>query len=138
MKAIKISDKLHAELTSVVGQLIAESGQLKTYENAIEVLLHRSILLPPIFLGEVENFLETNKQFGYVTKEEFVKEAVRWFMDNLNRKHNGDSMVKQPRDDGAQTLRPLNSPSQDLIETNQTQSKEPLFKPLQMEVTKHG
>ena len=39
MKAVKISDKLHAELTSVVGQLIAESGQIKTYENAIQALL---------------------------------------------------------------------------------------------------
>ena len=138
MKAIKISDKLHAELTSVVGQLIAESGQLKTYENAIEALLHRSIVLPPKFLGEVENFLETNKQFGYVTKEEFVKEAARWFMDNLNRKHNGDSMVKQLREDCAHTSRPLNSANQDLIETNQAPSKKPLFKPLQMEVNKHG
>lgn len=36
MKAIKISDQLHGELTSVLGQLIAESGQIKTYENAIQ------------------------------------------------------------------------------------------------------
>ena len=77
MKTLKISDKLHAELTSVVGQLIAESCQIKTYENAIEVLLHRSIVLPPKFLVEVENFLEANKQFGYITKEEFVKEGAR-------------------------------------------------------------
>ena len=56
MKAIKISDQLHAELTSVVGQLIAESGKTKTYENAIEALLHRSIVMPPKFIVEVEDF----------------------------------------------------------------------------------
>jgi hypothetical protein len=42
MKTLKISDQLHAELTSVVGQIIVESGKTKTYENAIEALLHRS------------------------------------------------------------------------------------------------
>jgi hypothetical protein len=105
MKAIKISEKSHTELTSLVGQLTAESGQIKTYENAIEALLHRSIILPPKFLVEVEAFLETNKQFGYITKEEFVREAVRWFMDNLNRKHKGDSMVEQLRDDCTKTAR---------------------------------
>jgi hypothetical protein len=138
MKAIKISDQLHAELTSVVGQLIAESGKIKTYENAIEALLHRSIVLPPKFVVEVEDFLETNKQFGYINKEEFVREAARWFMDNLNREHKGGSMFKQLRDDCAQTSRPLNSASQNLIEPNRAPSKEPLFKPLQMEVDKHG
>jgi hypothetical protein len=123
MKAIKISDKSHAELTSLVGQLTAESGQIKTYENAIEALLHRSIVLPPKFLLEVENFLETNKQFGYISKEEFVREAVRWFIDNLNRRHKGDSMVEQLHDDRTQTSGALNSSSQDSFETNQAQSK---------------
>ena len=58
MKTLKISDQTHAELTKIAGQLTAESGKIKTYEEAIEALLHRSILLPPELLGEVVAFLE--------------------------------------------------------------------------------
>lgn len=39
MKTLKISDQNHARLTKVVGQLIAKSGKINTYENAISVLL---------------------------------------------------------------------------------------------------
>lgn len=87
MKTIKISDQTHAELTRIAGQLTAESGKIKTYEDAIEALLHKSALLPPELLSKVEAFLEKNKQFGYLTKEEFLKDAARSFMEQLNRKH---------------------------------------------------
>ena len=138
MKTLKISDQLHTELTSIVGQLISESGKIKTYENANEAPLHRSIVLPAEFMLEVEDFLETNKQFGYSTKEEFVREAARLLMDSLKRKHKEDPVLNQLRNEAAQTSRPFDSASQDLTETNQALSKEPLFKPLQMEVNKHG
>ena len=136
MKAIKISDQSHAELTSIVGQLIAESGQMKTYENAIQALLHCSIVMPLKFVAAIEDFLETNKQLGYSTKEEFVREAARWLMNNL-REHKDDPLLNQMSDDAPQTSRPHNSASQDLIEKNQTRNQKPLFKP-QKEVNEHG
>jgi hypothetical protein len=34
-----MSDQLHAKLTAIVGELIAESGQMKTYDDAIEFLV---------------------------------------------------------------------------------------------------
>ena len=77
MKTLKISDQTHAELTREVGQLTAESGKINTYEEAIEALLHRSALLPQELLNEVAAFLEKNRQLGYVTKEEFLKDAAR-------------------------------------------------------------
>jgi hypothetical protein len=83
MKTLKISDQTHAELTRVAGQLTAESGKIRTYEDAVEALLHRSTLLPPELLCEIEAFLEKNKQAGYVTKEEFLKEAARSLMEQL-------------------------------------------------------
>ncbi|MBT0160194.1 hypothetical protein G4O51_09440 [Candidatus Bathyarchaeota archaeon A05DMB-2] len=39
MKTIKISDEKHAKLTRIVGQLTAESGKIRTYEDAINELL---------------------------------------------------------------------------------------------------
>jgi hypothetical protein len=41
MKTLKISDQTHAKLTKIVGQLIAETGKIKTYEDAICVLLDK-------------------------------------------------------------------------------------------------
>ncbi len=87
MKTLKISDQLHAELTAIVGQLIAESGKAKTYEDAVDALLHRSVVMPPEVLREIEEFIEKNKQFGYPTKEEFLREAARWLMSYLTRAH---------------------------------------------------
>ncbi len=83
---LKVSDQTHAELTKIVGQLIAESGKIKTYEDAIEALLHRSVLIPPELLGEIDAFLAKNPHFGYVTRDEFLKDAARSKMEQLTRK----------------------------------------------------
>ena len=99
MKTLKVSDKLHAELTAVVGQLIAESGKTKTYEDAIEALLHRSMVIPPDLAREIEDFVDKNKQFGYSTKEEFLREAARWLMSHISREHKSDAKAGQKTND---------------------------------------
>ncbi len=87
MKAIKISDQTHSELTRIVGKLTAESGIVKTYEDAVKALLHKSLIMPPKVLQEVEDFIVKNKQFGYYSKEEFLRGAARWLIDHLSRVH---------------------------------------------------
>jgi hypothetical protein len=87
MKAVKISDQVHGELTAIVGQLTAESCQIKTYEDAIESLVHRSVVLPPEFIQEIETFIKNNKEFGFLTKEEFLKTAGRWLINHLKKEH---------------------------------------------------
>ena len=84
MKALKVSAQLLAELTAIVGQLTAESGKIKTYDNAVETLIHQSVVIPPEVLQGIEDFIKKNKQFGYLTKEEFLRGAARWLMDQLN------------------------------------------------------
>jgi len=85
MKTIKMSDQLHAELTAIVGEITAESGQKKSYEDAIEALLHRSIVLPPEVVLGITEFIRKNPQLGFPTKEEFLRDASRWKMDQLAR-----------------------------------------------------
>ena len=77
MKTLKISDEAHAKLTSVVGKLMAETGKMKTYSDAIEAMLSRSVILSPELLDEVESFIKANVQLGYVTREEFIQDAIR-------------------------------------------------------------
>ncbi|MCW4000576.1 MAG: ribbon-helix-helix domain-containing protein [Candidatus Bathyarchaeota archaeon] len=85
MKTLKISDQFHSELTAIVGQLTAKSGEIKTYEDAIEALLHQSVVMPFELVQEIEVFIANNKQLGYSTKEEFLREAARWLMNQLSK-----------------------------------------------------
>ena len=104
MKAIKISDQTHSELTRIVGQLTAESGIVKTYEDAVEALLHKSVIMPPEVLQEVEDFIEKNKQLGYSTKEEFLRGAARWLIDHLSRVHSAVLLEPDLKEDGASVM----------------------------------
>jgi hypothetical protein len=83
MKTIKISDQTHAKLTTIIGKLMVETGKPKTYQDAIEALLRQSVVLPQNILAQIEDFIQKNKQFKYKTKEEFLKDAIRFRMEAL-------------------------------------------------------
>jgi len=78
LKTLKISDEAHAKLTSVVGRLMAETGKMKTYSDAIEAMLSKSVVLSPELLDKIDVFIRENIQSGYATKEEFIQDAVRF------------------------------------------------------------
>jgi hypothetical protein len=84
MKTLRISDEVHAKLTSIVGRLMAETGKTKTYSDAIEALLSRCVMLSPEFLNEVESFIKENVHLGYATKEEFIQYAIRFSLASLS------------------------------------------------------
>ena len=104
MKALKVSDQTHVEITKIVGLLTAESGIVKTYEDAVKALLHQSVIMPPEILKEIEEFIEKNKQFGYSTKEEFLRDAVRWLIDQLSRTHITTLLEPDLKEDGANAM----------------------------------
>jgi len=80
MKTLRISDEIHRKLTATVGTLMAQTGKMQTYQDAIEALLSRSVILPPALLNEVEKFIEKNKHKGYTRKEEFISQAIRFLL----------------------------------------------------------
>lgn len=84
MKTLRISDSAHEKLTQLLGDLTDQTKTLQTYTDAIENLLSNSVILPPELLAEVENFINKNKQRGYTTREEFIREAIRFKLDWLN------------------------------------------------------
>jgi hypothetical protein len=85
LKTLKISDEAHATLTSVVGRLMADTGKTKTYSEAIETLLNKSVILSPKLLAEIESFIKDNLEFGYSTKEEFIQDAIRFRLAQLSK-----------------------------------------------------
>jgi metal-responsive CopG/Arc/MetJ family transcriptional regulator len=78
MKTLRISEDAHQRLTALLGELTAQTMRMQTYTDAIESLLSQSVILPPEFLAQVESFIEANRHLGYTTREEFIRDAVRW------------------------------------------------------------
>ncbi|MCX8170649.1 MAG: ribbon-helix-helix domain-containing protein [Candidatus Bathyarchaeota archaeon] len=83
VKTLRISDDVHQKLTALLGELTAQTSRLQTYQDAIEALLNQSVLLPPELLNDVEKFIEENRRLGYMTREEFIRDAVRWRLKML-------------------------------------------------------
>jgi predicted DNA-binding protein (UPF0278 family) len=87
MKTLRISDDVHQKLTTLLGELMAQTRKMQTYQDAIEAMLSQSVILPPELLREVESFIEKNKRLGYTTKEEFVRDAIRFKLDWLREEY---------------------------------------------------
>jgi len=77
MKTLRISDDVHRKMTATVGTLMAQTGKMQTYQDAIEAMLNRSVIQPSELLAEIEGFIEENKHLGYTTREEFIQDAAR-------------------------------------------------------------
>lgn len=84
MKTLRVSDDAHEKLTALLGELTAQKKMMQTYTDAIEALLSRSVILPPRLLEEVENFIKENRVYGYTTREEFIRDAIRRRLDDFN------------------------------------------------------
>jgi hypothetical protein len=80
MRTIKITDETHRKLTVTLGMLMAETRRLQTYDSTITALLTRSINLPKESIMEVEKFINENKYLGYITKEQFIRQAIRFYL----------------------------------------------------------
>jgi metal-responsive CopG/Arc/MetJ family transcriptional regulator len=95
MKTLRISDDIHRKLTATLGTLMAQKGKMQTYQDAVEAMLSRSVMLPPELLAQIENFIEENKQLGFTTREEFMRDAARWRLKFLNEE---SEYVEIPRE----------------------------------------
>jgi Arc/MetJ-type ribon-helix-helix transcriptional regulator len=83
MKTLRISDDAHQKLTALLGEITAQTMKMQTYTDAIENLLSTSVMLPPELLVEIENFIDANKNLGYTTREELIREAIRFKLNSL-------------------------------------------------------
>ena len=95
MKTLRISDDAHRQLTATLGTLMAQTGKMQTYQDAIEAMLNQSVILPPELLKVIESFIEENRHLGFITREEFMRDAARWRLKLLREK---SEYVEIPRD----------------------------------------
>lgn len=83
MKTLRIEDDTHEKLTSLVGELTAQSGKMQTYADAITKMLETSIILPENLLKEVSQAIREGKIVGYTTPADFVRDAVRRRLEDV-------------------------------------------------------
>ncbi|MBS7639004.1 MAG: ribbon-helix-helix domain-containing protein [Candidatus Bathyarchaeia archaeon] len=110
MKTLRISDDVHQKLTALLGELVAQTSKMQTYQDAIEAMLNQSVILPPELLNEVENFISRNRHLGYTTKEEFIRDAVRWRLRTLSGEYETIEIPKSEFDELKDALKEMNAP----------------------------
>jgi len=128
MKTLKISDDVHQKLTSLLGELMAQTSKMQTYQDAIEAMLNQSVILPPELLGEIEKFIQENRRLGFTTREEFIRDAARWRLKFLNE---NSEYVEIPRDKFERleaAVKEMNAPYRGALDFIHTQIDEVLEK----------
>ncbi|MFQ6095785.1 MAG: ribbon-helix-helix domain-containing protein [Candidatus Bathyarchaeia archaeon] len=83
MKTLRVEDETHEKLTSLVGELTAQSGKMQTYADAITKMLETSIILPENLMKEISKAFEEGKLIGYTTTTDFVRDAVRRRLEEI-------------------------------------------------------
>jgi Arc/MetJ-type ribon-helix-helix transcriptional regulator len=96
MKTLRISDDAHQKLTGMLGEITAQTMKMQTYTDAIESMLSQSVIMPPELLNETQNFIETNRKLGYTTREEFIRDAIRYRLRFLK---NETAYIELPKED---------------------------------------
>lgn len=110
MKTLRISDDAHQKLTGMLGEITAQTMKMQTYTDAIESMLSQSVILPPELLNETQNFIETNKQLGYTTREEFIRDAIRFRLRTLNNQFEYVEIQKEDHEKLQQAIQDMDTP----------------------------
>ena len=105
MKTLRISEDAHQKLTAMLGEITAQTMKMQTYTDAIESLLSTSVSLPPELLNETQNFIETNRQLGYTSREEFIRDAIRKELRSIKEEY---TCVEVPKDEYEKIQQALN------------------------------
>lgn len=86
VRTLRISDEVHRKLTAALGALMAETSKMQTYDDALDAILSKSVILPEQLLIEIDEFINGNRDLGYVTKEDFLRDAARQKLQDLKDK----------------------------------------------------
>jgi metal-responsive CopG/Arc/MetJ family transcriptional regulator len=62
------------------------TAQNRRARYALDVILSKSVILPEQLLVEIEEFVKENRDLGYVTKEDFLRDAARQKLQDLKDK----------------------------------------------------
>ncbi|MBS7615607.1 hypothetical protein KEJ45_00175 [Candidatus Bathyarchaeota archaeon] len=128
MKTLRISDDIHQKLTALLGELMAQTSRMQTYQDAIEAMLYQSVIMPPELLNEVERFIKTHKGRGYTTKEEFIRQAVRFMLKWESNEYEYVEIPKEEYEKLNKAVKEMNTPYADAEDFIQQQIQKAIEK----------
>ena len=128
MKTLKISEDVHQKLTALLGELMSQTSKMQTYKDAINALINESVILPQELLTQTQSFIEENRQLGYTTKEEFIRDAIRFRLSWLKKEYEYIEMPKEQYDTLGEALKEMNTPYRSVEDFIDTQTKDALQK----------
>jgi metal-responsive CopG/Arc/MetJ family transcriptional regulator len=128
MKTLKISEDVHQKLTALLGELMSQTSKMQTYQDAINALINESVILPQELLTQTQSFIEENRQLGYTTKEEFIRDAIRFRLSWLKKEYEYIEMPKEQYDTLGEALKEMNTPYRSVEDFIDTQTRDALQK----------
>lgn len=128
MKTLKISEDIHQKLTALLGELMTQTSRMQTYQDAINALINESVILPQELLTQTQNFIEENKHLGYTTKEEFIRDAIRFRLTWLRHEYEYIEIPRDQYDTLQEALKEMNTPYRSVEDFISTQTKEAIQK----------
>jgi metal-responsive CopG/Arc/MetJ family transcriptional regulator len=128
MKTLKISEDVHQKLTTLLGELMSQTSKMQTYQDAINALINESVILPQELITQTQSFIEENRQLGYTTKEEFIRDAIRFRLSWLKKEYEYIEMPKEQYDTLGEALKEMNTPYRSVEDFIDTQTRDALQK----------
>ena len=128
MKTLKISEDVHQKLTALLGELMSQTSKMQTYQDAINALINESVILPQELITQTQSFIEENRQLGYTTKEEFIRDAIRFRLSWLKKEYEYIEMPKEQYDTLGEALKEMNTPYRSVEDFIDTQTRDALQK----------
>jgi metal-responsive CopG/Arc/MetJ family transcriptional regulator len=128
MKTLKISEDVHQKLTALLGELMSQTSKMQTYQDAISALINESVILPQELITQTQSYIEENRQLGYTTKEEFIRDAIRFRLSWLKKEYEYIEMPKEQYDTLGEALKEMNTPYRSVEDFIDTQTKDALQK----------
>jgi metal-responsive CopG/Arc/MetJ family transcriptional regulator len=107
---------------------MAQTSRMQTYQDAIEAMLYQSVIMPPELLNEVERFIQTYKGRGYTTKEEFIRQAVRFMLKWESGDYEYVEIPKEEYEKLNRAVKEMNTPYTDAEDFIQHQIQKALEK----------
>ena len=128
MKTLRISEDIHQKLTTLLGELMAQTSKMQTYQDAINALINESVILPQEVLVQIQDFIEQNRHLGYTTREEFIRDAIRFRLAWLGQEHEYIEIPKEQYDLLNEAIKEMNTSYRNTEDFINIQVKEALDK----------
>ena len=128
MKTLKISEDIHQKLTALLGELMSQTSKMQTYQDAINALISESVILPQELITQTQNFIDENRQLGYTTKEEFIRDAIRFRLSWLKKEYEYIEIPAEQYDMLGEALKEMDTPYRTVEDFINTQTRDALQK----------